>query len=544
MNPTAPAPKTSKRPSLSNIATLLMATTLVGQVLGILRTKLINANFPSTGHHSADAFFAAFSVPDFFFFTLAAGALGVAFIPVLTDRLYSGSRKSMWELSASLMNFLALIMAGVGVIMFVFAQPLITHIVAPGLARDPQQLHTAVTIMRFLAFNPLLFTISGILTSVQQTLGRFFFYAIAPLFYNLSIIVSAIVFSTSNHHQGGPGHLGLVGLGVGALIGCVLQLLVIIAGLVRTGFTWQPWIAWRNTGFRMVLRNLPPRSLDQGMDQIEDIVETHLASGLGSGSITYFNNAYVLSTAPILLVGTAISTAAFPRLNARLSQNRPDLFRRDFLMILRAMIWISAPLIVVCFFCRGYLARLIYTRGNLAIADIFGFLVVAIFFRILYAIMSRWFYAQKDTKTPLLVSIFTIALNVVLAYTLSRPSNYGVEGLALAQSIVAAVEVFVLAVIMLWRDHSLFDRHFWGGVWRILSVTGFSMVAGFIMISFYPLGINDRGFITLGSKLAFISLVVFGVHLVVSALFDLEEAKPVFARLKRLALKPIKFDAQ
>jgi putative peptidoglycan lipid II flippase len=468
----------------------------------------------------------------------------VAFIPVLSDRLYGGNKKSMWALSSSLMNFLALLMAVVGVIMFVFAKPLIAHIVAPGLAHQPQQLQTAATIMRCLAFNPLLFTISGILTSVQQTLGRFFFYAIAPLFYNLTIIASAVIFSTQAPHDGGPHQLGLVGLGVGALIGALLQLLVISLGLFKTGFSWQPRIAWRSKDFRTVLRNLPPRSLDQGMDQVEDIVETHIASGLGTGNITYYNNAYILSTAPILLIGTAISTAAFPRLSARLSQNRPDLFRKEFLQTLRAMIWIAAPLVVVCYFCRGYLARMIYTRGNDQIATIFGYLALAIFFRILYSIISRWFYAHKDTKTPLFVSIFTIGLNIFLAYTLSRPNNYGVAGLALAQSIVAAVEVLILSIIMIWRDHRLFDLDFWDGILRIISVTGFSVVAGFIMISIYPLGINDRGILTLGSKLGFIALVVFGVHVALSALFGLEEVRPVFSRIKKIAFKPIKLDLE
>jgi putative peptidoglycan lipid II flippase len=278
------------------------------------------------------------------------------------------------------------------------------------------------------------------------------------------------------------------------------------------------------------------------MDQVENIVETHLASGLGSGNITYYSNAYILSTAPILLVGTAISTAAFPRLNARLSQHRPDLFRKDFLTVLRAMIWISAPLVITCYFARGYLARLIYTNGNQQIATIFGFLIVANFFRIIYAIVSRWFYAQKDTRTPLFVSVFVIALNIFLAYTLSRPSAYGVSGLALAQSIVAAVEVFILSTIMLIRDPKLFDARFWGGVWRIISVTGFSVVAGFIMISLYPLSIDDRGIVALGSKLALIAAVIFSVHICVSALFDLDEVRPLLSRLRKLILKPIKIE--
>jgi putative peptidoglycan lipid II flippase len=529
MNPSQA--KKKSRISLSNVAALLVATSFIGQLLGFLRTKLVNTNFPTTGPHSTDAYFAAFNIPDLFFFTLAAGALGVAFMPVLSDRLYKGDKRGVWELSASLMNLLAIVMAVVGVIMVIFAEPLIKHLVAPGLS--PEQLDTAANIMRLLAFNPLLFSISGVLTSVQQTLGRFFFFAIAPLFYNLSIIISIFVFKHN---------IGLVGLGLGALIGAVAQLLIVILGLWKTGFRWQPRIMWQSADFRTILKNLPPRSLDQGMDQFENIVETHIASKLGTGSITYYNNAFILSTAPILLIGTAISTAAFPRLNARLSQGRPDLFRKDFLMVLRAMIWISAPLAVICFFCRGYLARLIYANGNSQIAMIFGFLTVAIFFRILYSIMSRWYYAQKDTKTPLFVSLFTISLNVVLAVWLSRPANYGVSGLALAQSIVATVEVFILAVIMLLRDHQLFDATFWSGVSRIISVTGFSVVAAFIMISLYPLGINDRGFITLGAKLVLISGVTFSVHVAVSALFGLEEVKPIFSRIRKIILKPVKID--
>jgi putative peptidoglycan lipid II flippase len=532
MNPTAPTPAKKKyRLNIGNVAALLIATSFVGQLLGFLRTKLVNANFPTTGPHSTDAYFAAFNIPDFFFFTLAAGALGVAFMPVLSDRFHKGDRRAMWELSSSLMNLLAIIMAIVALIILIFAKPLVQHVVAPGLS--PAQMNTAATIMRFLAFNPLLFTISGILTSIQQTVGRFFFYAMAPLFYNMSIIISIFVFKHN---------IGLVGLGIGALVGGILQLLVIMCGLWKLNFQWRPHIVWHRRDFHTVLYNLPPRSLDQGLDQVENIVETHIASGLGTGNITYYSNAFILSTAPILLIGTAISTAAFPRLNARLSQNRPDLFRRDFLMVLRAMIWISAPLVVVCYFTRGYLARLIYTNGNQQIAIIFGFLVMAIFFRILYAIISRWFYAQKDTKTPLFVSLFVIALNIFLAYTLARPSVYGVAGLALAQSIVAMVEVFILAAIMLVRDHRLFDAAFWGGVGRIASVTGFSVVAGFIMISLYPLGIHDRGILTLGSKLLFITLVTFSVHVAVSTLFGLEEVQPIFEKLRKLALKPVKID--
>ena len=517
--------------SLGNAAALLIAAAFLSQILGFLRTKLVNANFLAIGPNSTDAYFAAFEIPDFFYYTLAAGALGVAFMPVLAEHLHRGDKKGIWELSDSLLNLLAVIMAVVAVIIFIFAGPLIHYVVAPKLT--PEQLHNAVIIMRLLAFNPMLFTISGILTSVQQTFGRFFFYAIAPLFYNLSIIISIFAFKSN---------IGLVGLGIGALAGGIIQLGIVLLGLVNTGFEWHPKILWKSSDFRIILRNLPPRSIDQGMDQLESIVETNFARRLGEGYISYYNNAYTLSTAPTLLIGTAISTAAFPRLANRLAQGRPDLFRKDFLMILRTMIWITMPVAVVCYFARGYLARLIFSRDAPQIALLFGFLTLAIFFRTIYSIISRWFYAQKDTKTPLFVSIFTISFNILLAYLLTRPTSYGASGLALAQSLVAMTEVLILFSIMFIRDHKLFDAAFWGGVIKIVSVTGFSVVAGFTMVSILPLGINDRGIITLGTKLLFITLATFSVHLLVSAIFGLEEARAVLSRVKNIIMKPIRLE--
>jgi len=520
--------RANKSISLGGAATLLIVVALQGQFLGFLRNRLISTNFTIGDPGSSDAFFAAFLIPDFFFYTIAAGALGVAFIPILSDRLEEGDKKGMWELANSLLNLLTIAMGIVTVVMFVFARPLI-HLLAPNMAAE--HLEQAVTIMRLISLNPLLFTLSGILTSVQQTFGRFFFYAIAPLFYNLSIIVSVYVFRDS---------LGIVGLGVGALIGGILQLLVAALGLTGLGYRYRPSINWRYSPFKRVLRTLPPRSLDQGIDQVNSIVEVNRAQTLGTGPVSYYNYALTLMNVPVMLLGNSIAIAAFPRLTERLSQNRPDLFRRDFLQIMRTIIWMTMPVLTICYFCRGYLARLIFGDVAPEVALIFGYLTVAIFFRIIYSLVSRYFYAYKDTTTPLLVSIFAIGLNIVLAFNLTRPSSYGISGLALAQSVVAMSEVLILVAIMLVRDHKLLDRDFLGSMLRILSVTGFSLLAAFTMISFLPLNAADRGFLTLGGKLAMISAVTLFVHVAVSSIFELEEAQAVLNKAKQLILRPIK----
>ena len=521
--------RANARISFRSAAMLLVAATLVGQILGFMRYQIINANFPATGPESTDAYFAAFKIPDFFFYTIAAGTFGVAFMPFLADKLAKGDKKSVWELTSSLLNLAVIVMASIGAFLFIFAQPLIELVISNNLS--PQHLENATAIMKFAALSPLLFTVAGILTSLQQTFGRFFFYAMAPIVYNLSIIASVYIFKDG---------MGIQGLGIGALAGAVIQLLIVMLGLVGLGFRYRPRINFSNYDFRKILRQLPPRAVDQGIDSINSIYETNRAQTLGVGKITYYENAFVLHSAPTLLVGTAISTAAFPRLNERLSQGRPDLFRRDFVRIFKVILWIIIPMVVVGFFARGYLARLIFKRDAPEIALIFGFLAGAILFRTLYTLVSRWFYSHKDTKTPLYVSLVAIGLNIFLAYTLSKPSSYGIAGLAIAQSIVATIEVFLLMMIISWRDHYIFNGEFWTGIIRLLSVTGFTILTCYMMVSFFPLTLSDKGFITLGTKLLMIVVPTVAVHIAVSYAFGLEEVKPVVSRIKQIIFKPVR----
>jgi len=523
-----PTARITKSISLPGAATLLVVSMLIAQLLGFLRTMMVNGNFPLTGPESTDAYFAAFKIPDLFFYVLAAGVLGVVLIPILSEHMQRHDRQGVWALSNSLLNLMAIIMFFIGIGILIFAENLM-HIVAPNLS--PEQLHNATTIMRLAAFSPFFFTISGILTSTQQVFGRFFFFAVTPIVYNLCIIASIFIFKDS---------LGLIGLGVGALFGGILQLLVALLGVKGLGYYWRPVINFKSVDFRRILRQLPARSLDQGIDSVNSIVETNRARALGEGFVSSYENAFMLHTAPILLIGSSITTAAFPKLAERVAQGRPDLFRKDFISVLRVLMWISVPVIIITYFTRGYLARLIFKRGSPDIALILGFLALAIFFRVIYTLFSRYFYAHKDTFTPLIISVFAITLNIILVFSLARPEAYGAAGLAIAQSIVAAAEVLVIGTVIAIRDPKMFNKEFWQMSFRLVSVAGFDIVAAFIMITLLPLNLDDTGFFLLGSKLASITLVTAVVHVGVSAVFGFRESKIVLSKIKNFIYRPLK----
>lgn len=517
--------RANKRLSIGSAAFLLIAASGVGTILGVVRTSLINANFNG---FSASAYFAAFKIPDFIFFTLATGALGVAFMPVLADRLSKGNRQAAWELASGILNTIAILTFFLSLISMIFARPLLHYVVARGF--PPDQLDLAVSVMRIVSINPFLFSISTLLTSVQQTVGRFFFFAVAPLFYNISIIAATVLLNKQ---------LGVVAVGVGVVIGAVLQLIVAGAGMIGLKYRYSFSINFKDKDYRKVMAVLPARSIDQGIDYINSIVETSYASGLSRVAVANYENALLMHNAPTMLIGTAISSAAFPRFTERISQGRPDLFRKEFLQVLKAMIWISLPIVIVCYFEREYLARLISKRENNEIAMIFGALSVAIFFRTIYSIISRFYYAQKDTITPLVVSIFTIITNVFLAYELSRPNVFGVVGLAIAQSIVATLEVLAMVIIMMIRNKNLITRDFVKSLVWILSASGFTLLATYVLVYAFPLNSSDRG-VAIFAKVSLIGIAAMTTHVVVSWFMKISEAKPVIEKIRKYVLRPIK----
>ncbi len=520
--------KANHKFSIGWAAALLAGSALLANLLGLLRERLLLANFGVGAE--VDAYKAAFAVPDFMFFLLVSGALSVTFIPVFTERMVKGNRKSAWELSASLLNFMAIITGVVSLLIIIFAQPLLEYFVAPGLSDAATS--QAVIMMRIIALNPFLFSISSVLTSVQQATGRFFFYAMAPSVYNLGIIFGILAIAPQ---------LGIEGVAYGVFIGSVAQMLVAILGMKSTGFKYKPQIFWKNRGFIKVLTLLPARSVDQGLDYFNSLVGINIASKLQVGAITAYSTAFTLHLVPVGLIGIAISTAAFPKMSERLSQGRPDLFKKELMTILRVIIWLSLPVAVIAFLARGYLVRLLVASGNPTISLILGSLALAVFFRSVFHIMARGFYAQQDTKTPLYISVVAISVNIFLAIWLTRPGAYGVEGLAIAYSITAVLEVLILSTVLSRRlGGGMFTWDFARSISQMVSAAGLSAFVTYVFIAFLlPLRATDVGFFVLVPKFILIIAVSLLTYLLFSYIFRVKESIPVVAKIKDTLFKPI-----
>lgn len=514
-------------------AFLLAGSMLLSSALGLFRDRLLNGFYYDTYPSGIDAYTVAFTIPDFMFFILVSGALSVTFIPVFNQRLASGNKRSAWELGTSMINLLALVTLVASILIIIFAEQLVRYVVGPGLDESSRAL--AVSMMRVIAINPFLFAIATVIASMQQAVGRFTFYALAPTVYNIGIIIGTLFFTggiTIFGWQVFEG--GIMGVALGVVLGSLLQLLVSSIGLLGLGFDYRFKIYWHNKGFRKVLTLLPARSLDQGADYLNSIVETNLASRMAAGTVRAYQQATTLHMVPINLIGVAISTAAFPQMTERLGQNRPDLFKSELQAILRVIIWLALPVAVVTFFTRGYLVNFIKNGGDALMAGLLGALVIAILFRSIYHIAARSFYAQQDTKTPLYISIFAISLNIALAVWFTMSLDMGPYGLAWAQSIVAAVEVFILFFVMSRRIKGLFDVRFLHAVAKMASATGFMAILTYASVQVFQLAADDQSFLATFPKFAIIVTISAASYLYFSHLLKLGEARPVLDRLQKL----------
>ncbi len=529
--------------SIKSAAIVLASSTLVSALLGLFRDRLLNSYYLGTYPTGIDAYTAAFTIPDFMFFILTSGALSVSFIPVFNQRLAAGNKKSAWELSSSLINLLAILTFVTSLLIMIFADPLIRYIVSPGL--DESGMILAINMTRVIAINPFLFSIATVITSIQQAVGRFVFYAFAPAIYNIGIIIGITCFTGGINIFGVQiFEGGIMGVALGVILGAIMQLIVALIGLFGLGMDYNFKINWKNQGFRSILRLLPARSMDQGIDYVNGIVNTNLSSRMGAGAVRSFNQASSLHQMPVNLIGVAISTAFFPKLTEELGNGDKGEFNSTFRQALRTIIWIALPVSIIAFFGRGYVTSFISNIGNNdsngTIASVLGTLCIAIFARSVFHIASRGFYAYQDTKTPFIISIFAIGLTIGLSVWFYL-IGWGVDGLGLAQSIGAIVEIIILLYILQHRSkRELLDKAFWRAILRMIFATAITACVAFSMTKFIPLMATDSSLVITIPKFLLISGISFAAYLVASYFLDLKEAKPIFRYIKKALFRNVK----
>ncbi|MHB8903685.1 MAG: murein biosynthesis integral membrane protein MurJ [Patescibacteria group bacterium] len=425
-------------------AALIALSSLASRFLGIIRDRILASQFGAGT--TLDIYYAAFRIPDLIYNLIILGALSAGFIPIFTGLIkdfkatYSqnnpeSKNKPAWDLVSNILNILSLALLVLSIIGIIFA-PLLIRLISPGFGPEEQAATASLTRIMFLS--PLFLGISGILGGVLQSFKRFLVYSLAPIFYNVGIIIGALYFVKID---------GLNGLAWGVVLGAFLHMLIQIPVVYSLGFRYKFRINFKDKAARMIAKMMVPRTLSLAISQINLIVITIIASNLDSGSLTVFNFANNLQSFPIGIFGISFAIAAFPSL-AEHARNHNKL-AETFSQAMRQILFFIIPATVLIITLRAQIIRVVLGSGNFDWQDTIltmntlGFFALSLFAQSTIPLLTRVYYARHNSATPFYFGLFTIAVNIVLSFWFGK--TMGVAGLALAYSVAN-----VLNLILLW----------------------------------------------------------------------------------------------
>ena len=429
-------------------ALIVAAAFAVGRVLGLVREVVIATRF-GTGE-TYDAYIAAFRIPDLLFVIVMSGAFGSAFIPVFGGFLARGDDERAWRLANALLTWTVVILLVVAQVILIFAEPLVGGLIAPELSPDAQDL--AVDLTRFLLLSPLLLGLGAAAKGMLEAQDMFTLSAVAPIIYNVGIILGALLLSPS---------IGIYGLAAGVIIGAAGHAAIQFGWLLRNGLAIRPTLSLRVEGLREVTRLVGPRLAGQFVGQSNLIVMTNFASRAGDGAISSLSYGQHLVMLPHGILALSLSTVIFPRMARQFGLGDLGGVRQTLLRALRPLIFLTIPAAVVLFTLRESIVQMVLQYGSFTaestgmVVDTVAWFSLGLLARSMIEPLTRTFYAMHDTRTPLLVSTVAVGLNIGLSWVLL--DQMGFPGLALSLSLSSTVRMLVLLVLLANRTDHLIE---------------------------------------------------------------------------------------
>jgi putative peptidoglycan lipid II flippase len=286
----------SRQTSILSGATIIATTMMLSKILGLVRDRLLAHVFEPD---KIDIFWAAFRLPDLIFQIVILGALSVAFIPVFTEHLEKKGKEEAFEMARAVLNVFLLIFILVTIIIFILAQPIISGFIAPGFTLEKQL--QVVSLTRIILFGQVILIIGSFFIGISQSFQRFIIPSLAPVFYNLGIIIG-IVFLAKSY--------GVAGAAYGVVLGAILHVLIQLPLVWSMGFRFKLRLNFLNSGVKEIMKLMSVRTFGLAAEQINETVGVNLASWV-SGGITALTYAQHLQVVPIGLFGAALAQAAF-----------------------------------------------------------------------------------------------------------------------------------------------------------------------------------------------------------------------------------------
>jgi putative peptidoglycan lipid II flippase len=466
--------KNSENSKVVRAAGIVGAATMVSRVFGLVRDMVIAAFFGASW--MTDAFWVAFRIPTTLSRLLGEGSLTASFIPVFTEYLQKKTKDEALELAYNAFTIISIILTFVSVLGIIFS-PFIIGLIGHGFISEPKQFALAVFLNRLMF--PYIFVISlgALCMGILNSFRRFASPALSPVMWNISIIAAALGLRSFFAEP-------ITALAVGVLIGGVLQLALQWPFLRKCGIKLKFRFNFRHPGLKQVGLLMFPAMLGAGINTINVFVGSALASMLPGGSVTYLFYADRIMELPLGVFAIAIGTALLPSFSRHTAADDMDGLKSSISFSLRLMLFLTVPSTFALMALNLPIISVLFQRGafNMQAAI---FTSEALFF---YA-MGLWafsivrvyvqsFYSLQDAKWPMRAALIAFAINLIFSLALMYPMKH--KGLALANSLSAVFNVFILSFVLRKKIGTFLDRNFYISVFKIF-LSSIIMVASIML---------------------------------------------------------------
>lgn len=513
--------------SVSSAAFVIMLAGLASRLLGLLRDRFLASTFGAGD--TLDVYYAAFRVPDLIYNFLILGALSAAFIPVFSGLLAEKKEGRAWELANGILNIFTIFIIAAS-LFFCALTPQLMRFITPGF--NPEKMEQVIIFTRIMFLSPLFLGISGIFGAILTSFKRFLIYSLAPIFYNLGIIVGVLFFVNI---------MGPIGLAWGVVFGAFLHMLVQYPSIIHLGFRNNFSIKryFSDKDIRHVFKLMIPRTMGIAVSQFNLFIITIFASLLASGSLAVFSFAQNLQSVPLGIFGISFAIAVFPTLSGLTQKGKEKDFVGAFSETFRNILFFVIPLSILILLLRAQIVRVTLGAGEFDWEDTIltyeclGFFSISLFAQSVIPLLARSFYALKDTKTPFYAALFSEAVNIMAVIFLI--GKFKILGLAIAFSLASLFQMFLLLFLLHSRFDDLDDKNIIRSVGKIVVASLFASIGVQLMKYAVAGAVNMDTFLGVFAQLAISAGTGAAIFILACHVLNIEE----YRRFKKSITKKI-----
>jgi putative peptidoglycan lipid II flippase len=448
--------------NVTKAAGLMSTGTLTSRILGFVRDVILARVFGATGF--TDAFFVAYRIPNLLRELFAEGSVSAGYVPVFTEYLTQEGKEEAKKLAGVALGFLfsvLLVICFIGIL----AAPYIIRVIAPNFVNYPEQFSLTVKLLRIMFPFLIFISLGALAMGTLNSLRVFFIPSLAPAFFNLVMIASALFIAPEFT-------VPIVAIAMGVTLGGLVQYAVQIPALSKKGFNVMPRLSLSHSGLKKILLLVLPVVAATGVMHINVLISNVFATYLQAGSVTYLYYGYRLILFPIGIFGISVGMAMLPSMSEQAVKGDMDGLRDTLSFSMRLVLFTSIPAMAGLIALAEPIVNTLFQRGEFTYEATKGTVYALVFYSIgIWAfsglrVVRAAFYSLKDTKTPLKVATLTVFINLLFCYVLIGPLKHG--GLALALTLSAAVNFVLLSFMLRSKLGNIDGRRILNSLIRIL----------------------------------------------------------------------------